>query len=370
MTGRPEPAGARRLAPVVLGLLALAAPACGKVGPPVAPQTRLPLAVQDLAGEVRPDGIALTWTTPRRRVDGTPLREPAAARLFRVEDAGRGEPRPALLSRGRIAGYREVQRIDLGQPAASPGTRVEGARVQVTDREGLTRERRYTYVVVTEDAQGRTSAPSRRVALHYVASPEPPRGLAATPGDREVRLTWQPPARLVDGAPLPADIAYEVLRAPGPEADAAVVTPAPVAGPGATDSGLSNDRSYHYAVRAVRRVGETTARSEPTARVAATPRDMVAPSPPRELVAVPTGADVRLIWIGSPEPDVAAYVIYRASEAGAFERVGSVPAPGTSFVDRAVPPGRHRYAVTALDGGARPNESGRSQEALAATPSP
>lgn len=352
---------------------ALAAAACGKKGPPVAPETRLPVAVTDLAAVVADGTVELAWTNPGRRADGTRLRELAAVHVFRHEDAGLGEPKPALLSRGRVAGYAEVATLRPEPPAPGaarpPAPAVApGQRVQLTDRSGLAYGRRYTYVVVVEDATGRASPPSNRVAVSFIAPPEPPAGLEATPGEGEVRLAWAPPARHVDGSPVTEPLAYEVLRAPAADAAAEVVTPAPVPEPRFVDRGLENDRTYHYAVRAVRRHAGTTARGAPSPRVAATPRDMTPPAPPADLVATPAPGTVRLAWRPSPDADVAAYVVYRAPAGGEFVRVGSVRAPSSVFVDRDVPAGSYRYAVSALDGGAHPNESTRSGEVSVTVP--
>ena len=49
----------------------------------------------------------------------------------------------------------------------------------------------------------------------------------------------------------------------------------------------------------------------------------------------------------SPDPDVVAYVVYRAKADGALERIGSVRAPATTFTDRDLASGVYRYAVTA-----------------------
>jgi hypothetical protein len=49
-------------------------------------------------------------------------------------------------------------------------------------------------------------------------------------------------------------------------------------------------------------------------------------------------------------------------------RIGSTAAPSTVFVDAGVPPGRYRYTVTARDGGARANESARSNEVTVSVP--
>jgi hypothetical protein len=321
--------------------------------------------VTDLQGVVRSDAIELAWSLPNRRTDKTRLLDLAVARVFRSEDAGGGEPRPALLSRGRIRGYDEIATIRLSAPA--PAT-VERGRVTLVDRRGLTTGRRYTYVVLSEDSTGRVSPPSSRVSLAFIAAPEPPSALVAEAGEREARLAWQPPARLTDGGAVDAtSVTYEILRAP-----AADVPPSPlpgeVTGTAFVDRNLENDRTYHYAVRAVRTDGAMRAVGAPSPTVAVTPIDTTPPSPPRELVAVVSDGTVRLSWLASPEPDVATYVIHRAPEGGALGRLGSVGPTTTVFVDRDVPRGRYRYAVSAEDSSARRNESRPSNEVTVSVP--
>jgi len=354
----------RARALLVLGLAALPLAACGRKGRPVAPEARAPQAVLDLTGVVREAAIELTWTLPGRRVDNTRLRQLAQARVFRVDDAGTGEPKPALLDDGRIAGYTEVASIRLDTPAPQ----VAGGRVTFTDLRGLAPGRRYTYVVLTGDPLGRISPPSRRASVTLIAAPEPPAGLTAAAGDAEVRLAWTAPARLLDGSAPTGDLAYEVLRAAAADAPLEPLRPGAVAGTTLSDRGLENDRTYYYAVRAVRTLHGTTAYGAATSPVAATPRDTTPPAPPANLVAIPSAGTVRLSWRPSPEPDVAGYVIYRAAADGGFARVGSTRTPTTLFTDRDVPSGSHRYAVTALDGAARPNESARSNEARVSVP--
>lgn len=359
----------RRLAPLVALGLALAA--CGKVGPPVPPERRVPQPVMDLRGVVENGGIDLSWTNPTRRVDNTRLRDLTVVRVFRAEDAGVGEPKPALRARRRIAGYTEVATIRLGAPANAPAPEapvVQGNAVRMIDRRGLTPGRRYSYVVLAEDGQGRVSPPSPRLTLTLIAPPEPPTRLAALAGEREVRLRWEPPARLVDGTAPPGPLGYEVLRAPDATTPLEVVTPTPLEATQFTDRNLENERTYSYAVRAVRREGPTLARSRPTERVAATPVKMTPPAPPTDLVAVPAAPTVRLSWRPSPDPDVATYVVYRAAGSGPFQRVGSTKPPATVFVDRDVPSGTYRYVVTAQDASSRANESRRSNEAQVTLP--
>ncbi len=349
---------------VLLAVLSLVA--CGKKGPPVPPEIRLPQPVSALTGVVREGGVELAWTNPTRRADGTPLRDLVRLRVFRTDDAGVGTPKPAMLAGGRIAGYQEVAAIPLvgGPPPGS--TVIEGSRVRFTDREGIASGRRYTYVVLADDSAGRVSPPSPRVSLTFLTLPASPTGLRAEEGEGQVRLAWEAP-RLVDGSQPPVALAYEVLRAPTAEAPLEVVAPL-VTDTQYVDQKLENDRTYHYAVRALRREDGTTARGETSGRVAATPRDVTPPSVPTDLVATPSGGTVRLTWKGSPEPDVASYVIYRSAGTGEFVRIGSAPAASTIYVDRDLAPGVYRYAVSAQDGGARPNESARSDAVTVTVP--
>ena len=355
----------KRLWPALLAVLALGA--CGKKGTPVSPSLRIPAPVADLRGEVHDGAVELTWTNPTRRNDATKLRDIVAARVYRTEDDGVGDPRPALLARGRIAGYTEL--LTLTAMPAPPGTATRplltGGQVQVTDRQGLTEGRRYTYVVIVEEGEGRVSPPSPRVSVTFTAAPDAPQALTATPGPRQVRLAWQPPAR---SGPTGADVLYEVLRTPAPGAPPQVITPSPITATEFVDGGVENGRTYYYTVRALRRSAGTIARGGTTAVVAATPIDRTPPPPPRDLVATRSGSSVQLQWSGPADADVAGYVVYRAAAGRGFERVGSTTAPSTTFVDRDVPPGTYRYAVTTQDATARAVESARSADVTVTLP--
>jgi hypothetical protein len=348
---------------VAAGLI-VALAACGRVGPPVAPQLREPRPATELSATVDAGLIELSWANPERRIDNSPLRDLALVRLFRVEDTGAGEPRSALRSRGQIAGYEEVATVRLAAPA--PAT-VDGRRVALADRQGLAYGRRYTYVILVEDAQGRLSPPSARLSVSYIAPPAAPADLEATAGEGEVRLRWSAPERLVDGDAVGGTISYEVVRGVG-EGGPRTITALPAGEVAHTDRGLVNDQAYSYAVRAVRADAGARARGPLSATVTATPQDLTPPAPPRDLVAVLAGADVRLSWAASPDADVARYVVYRTDERGMTTRVGSAVPPATTLVDRDVPRGRYRYAVTAQDASARGNESLRSSEANVAVP--
>jgi hypothetical protein len=355
--------GARRAAAVAVAVLTLVA--CGKRGNPVPPEVRVPRAVSDLKATARHDGIELAWSLPRRRVDGTRLLDPGVATLYRTEDSGTGEPRPAMLVKDRIPGYTAVARFPLAERATSA---TGDAHMVYTDRGDLSFGRRYTYVVTSSDTRGHVSAPSTRASVTFIAAPEPPVGLQAEPGDAEVRLAWQAPARLVEGSPVTDALVYEIFRAPDATATPTAVGRTAAGETSFVDRGMANDVTYQYTVRAIRGEGAATGTSAPSAPVTAMPVKSTPPAPASDLAAIASRGEVRLSWKPSPAPDVAAYIVYRATTDAAFERVGSVRPPATTFVDRDVPPGRYRYAVTAQDASTRANESARSNEATVTVP--
>jgi len=201
-----------------------------------------------------------------------------------------------------------------------------------------------------------------------IPAAEPPDPPTLQAGEGLVHLAWTASIRLADGGPVTGTVTYEVLRAAAPNAPLAAITPAPIADLSFTDRGVSNDHTYAYALRAIRTVGTTTVRGQVSESATATPRDVTPPSPPRNLVGIPSEATVRLRWEPSPESDVAHYIVYRALPGGDFARVGAVQPPSTIFVDTNVAAGTYRYAVTAIDMALQPNESGRSNEVTVRVP--
>jgi predicted small lipoprotein YifL len=345
----------RRL--LALGLAVGVLAACGKKGPPVAPEVRVPTMPAALHGAVDEQAIVVSWTAPGTRLDGTRLRTVGRYRVYRREEADAGPVKSAMLSSGRVVGYDEV--ADIRPEAPAPAT-VQGSTVTWVDRRALSLGRRYVYVVTAEDDLGRTSGPSERLVVPFLSAPKAPRTLTASPGDRSVTLAWQPPDAMLDGSAPAGEIRYVVLRG-GPAGTLAPVTPQPVSGTTFTDTGVDNDVDYRYAVRAVRVEPAVTAAGETTAPVAVAPADTTPPSAPAGLVAVPSSGAVRLAWNPSPEADVAAYAVYRAGEAGELMRIATAVGAGTVYTDRDVRPGTtYRYAVTAIDRARKPNESARS----------
>jgi len=340
---------------------------CGKKGPIVAPERRLPLPPVDMRATVEDRVIVVRWVNPRNRVDNTRLRDLAVMRLFRREEASGAEPKPAMLSGDRVVGYEEIKRLALDAPPP-PGVQMDGGMVVVTDERGLSFDRRYVYVATAEDSTGRSSAPSPPVGVTFIAAPAAPPGLSAQAGDKEARIRWDAPTTLIDGTPATGELRYIVLRGVG-EGGLAPLTPAPIATTTYTDTGLENELTYRYAVKGVRADPAATAIGPASAAVVVTPVDTTPPSAPTRLIAIPAAGSVRLAWNPSPEDDVTQYAVYRAESTGAFTRIATTPAIATIYTDRNVQAGQtYRYAVTALDRAKQPNESPRSNDVSVTVP--
>jgi fibronectin type 3 domain-containing protein len=103
---------------------------------------------------------------------------------------------------------------------------------------------------------------------------------------------------------------------------------------------------------------------------AATPRDITPPTPPRNLQAAATRAEVSLIWDANTEPDLAGYLVYRSEVPHtAYQRLTPQPLRGTTYADRTVARGTtYYYVVTAVDTAATPNESIFSNELVVRVP--
>jgi len=357
----------RAVVAIGLALAVIALGGCGKKGPIVAPEQRLPNPPDGMKAVIAERSIVVAWRNPRVRADGTRLRHVTVARLFRREEAADAAAKPAMLSDDRVVGYEEIARIPLDVPPPA-GVQVQGVTVSVTDSAGLSFGHRYVYVATAEDEIGRSSPPSDRLAVVLVAGPVAPAGLDAQAGDGEVRLKWEAPGQFLDGAPAAGELRYVVLRAVGDGA-LAPLTPAPIAATTFADKGLENDTTYRYAVQAIRVDPAGTVLGPASAAVAATPVDTTPPSAPTRLVGIPAAGSVRLSWTASPEADVALYAVYRAEGAGAFLRIATVQNLTTLYADQDVQSGRtYRYAVTALDRARKANESARSNEVSVTVP--
>ena len=167
--------------------------------------------------------------------------------------------------------------------------------------------------------------------------PSAPRNLRVSPRDTTARLTWDPPVD--DGGSAVTGYEYRVDRKGWEDAGAARARSVVV-------TGLMNERSYRFAVRAVNGTGPGVEEM-----VAATPSpEAIAPTAPRNLVAEPGDARVTLTWsppVNDGGSAVAGYQ-YRVDQ-GAWIHAGA--AATRSVVVRVLENGRrHAFAVRAVNG--------------------
>ncbi|RBY94391.1 hypothetical protein DQ244_03475 [Blastococcus sp. TBT05-19] len=208
---------------------------------------------------------------------------------------------------------------------------------------GLTNDRTYSFALVAVDTHGNRSAatPAVQATPTDLTPPAPPTGLTAVRGEEEVTLSW--------AANTEPDLAsYRVLR------DGVEI--ATVTGTGHLATGLTNDRTYSFALVAVDTHGN---RSAASAVVTATPTDLTPPAVPTDLAAVAGENRVLLSWTANAEPDLAGYVVLQ-------DGVEVTTVTGTSHVATGLTNDvEYSFALVAVD--THGNRSGASGP-VAATP--
>ena len=338
---------------ILVCVLALILPACGRKGPPVPPRPVVPAAVA-LSAAAEGRTVLLRWARPTRNADGSPLIGLNHFVLLRA-----AEPLPG----GPSEGASPLRLLDA-VPAVQPeNATVEGETYRYVDgaREPLAFGVRYTYQIAAVTDRG-SSGPAVSAAVELHPPVAPPRALRAEAGEGVVTLAWQGPPP----GEAPSVSAYHVYReepgSPGPVR----ITRFPVQGTRYVDLNVQNERPYRYTVRGVTGEGPGARESEPAGPAEAIPEDRTPPAAPRGLTALREGDAIRLRWAASLEPDILGYRVYRRTlPEGRRVLLTSEPHPEPDYLDRP-PPGPVAYTVTAVDRARRRNESAPSAEARGA----
>ncbi len=137
-------------------IVLFASASCGKKGPPRAPELAVPETIKDLKVEAQGGGIALTWTRPKRHLDGKPLDELAAFVVFRKE-------------------------VTQACPEC-PAPYGERVTLPVEDQQKFLKKQRFRYV----DGQL-----TPQVSYHYRVFSRLTDGTFSDPSN-EAKLTWRP----------------------------------------------------------------------------------------------------------------------------------------------------------------------------------
>jgi fibronectin type 3 domain-containing protein len=227
---------------------------------------------------------------------------------------------------------------------------VEVGNVLTYGDSGLANGQAYFYKVAAKNAVGEGAASNEATATPS-GLPGPPTGVTPVAGDRQVALSWSPPAD-DGGSPVTN---YSIWRGTTSGGESRLETIG--ASTDYLDTGLTNGQTYYYTVSAGNAIGNGTNSTE----VNATP--LTTPSEPVNIHAEGGDGRVDLSW-QAPSDDGGApithYRIYRGTTAGGetlLVELGSI----LSFVDTGVTNGQIYYykvsAVNAAGEGAKSEES-------------
>ncbi len=144
----------------------------------------------------------------------------------------------------------------------------------------------------------------QKVLLNITAAPPAPTSVTASPGDKQVSLSWTASSGFsVTG--------YNVYRSTTSGSGYVQVNPSSVTGTTYTDPSLTDGTTYYYVVTAISSQGESSYSNE----ASATPTAPIALSAPTDLAVYATGSGkVTLYWSGVP--NTTGYNIYRGTTAG------------------------------------------------------
>ncbi len=341
---------------------------CGTPGPPRPPSLHLPAPVADLSALRSGDTVLLRWTMPRRTTDDLALTAPVRAILCSVPSPGvclrQGT---TVIAPGTAAAYT----LNLPPELTQGSLRPIPFAVELLARSGRTAGLSNIAAAIAGPALPpvtglNAQATPAGILLRWQAVPVPPGTTVRI--DRELADPRDPkPSRSKTSPAAEAIPALQQLRAPDSENPLAATIHE------ARDRTAPLDHRYRY--RAFRVLTTLTAGQALTLESAPTPpftldaRDLFPPSVPAGLAAVAdvAGHAIDLSWEPSPEPDTAAYIVYRAAPGQPFAQLAA-HITGPAWRDTTAVPGvRYRYVVTAIDrDGNQGAQSAPAEEALPA----
>jgi fibronectin type 3 domain-containing protein len=116
-----------------------------------------------------------------------------------------------------------------------------------------------------------------------------------------------------------------------------------------TDATAEFGKKYSYLIQTAATAGDGEAESEISAAKSITYEDKFPPAPVAGFAAIPGVNSVELAWDRATEADLKGYLVYRALEGGAFERLGELQTSPSCRDTTAVAGKKYRYRVTAVD---------------------
>ena len=142
------------LALLFMAFVFVAAGACGKKGPPRAPELALPQVIEDLKAVAGKSGAVLTWGRPTRYVDGQRLRDLQGFVIFRKEISATCPDCPVP--------FRERTTILIDDQERF----IQKTKFRAVDQ-GLSPGNTYVYRVFSRLVDGTLSDPSNEAAITW-----------------------------------------------------------------------------------------------------------------------------------------------------------------------------------------------------------
>lgn len=279
--------------------------ACGKKGPPLAPEITFPQPVSDLQAFSYRGNLYLKWTIPKKNVNGTRLTNLLGFRIFR-QTHSLGEA-----SSTWAAKFDLVAEIDLDFPRQ---TRVQDGVVIWKD-ETIKPHQEYVYLVIAYNIFKGASPESNQVRVAWGSLLYPPDQIGLRQDHRALEIFWKTPTYLwtdMEKAEFQGMNIYR--RKAGESYGFSPLNPQPLRENKYWDGQVELGQKYFYEVRPVRKFRSTLLEGRGSAEVSGIAKTMLPPAAPTGLIGVFQRDGIALRWDAHPEPDIAGYDLYRRGE--------------------------------------------------------
>jgi len=325
----------------------------------------IPKPTQDLTVAQKGRELAFELSFPSETVSGAPMPQLQRIELWALTRPAPEEGTPQPLNPRELEGA-----VELVQTLRDQDLREASVGGELAFRLPLpaTEPRQTFFFTVKSVVSERDTSDFSNQAVIVPRPPPPaPRDLSLTPLPEGIEVAWTlPDISAFEGGEPPA--AFHVYRRD--PRNRFWGEPLKVGGPSelrALDDSAEFGKTYVYTVAAVMSL-DPVLESPLGGEREIEYRDVFAPDPPRDPVALPEAGQVRLVWEDSPAADVAGYQVYRRSGApGAaddWQRLTEQPSSRREYLDGGLAPGTAWiYRVTAVDG--EGNESEPSTEVRA-----
>src|SRR5437867_2774430 len=278
---------------ILILLLFIILPACGKEGAPLPPFIRIPEAVKDLNVIQSGHTLILNWTNPAKNIDGS-----AATNLAHVQ----------IRNGGAI-----VATLNAGAPGQPQSHAIPLDASLASSR---------TFTAVVDTTQGKMSEVSNAASILPVEVPGKVRSLRAEVDQRRVRVEWERPQE----HPELAD-AYVISRTDTPEESQTVSETR------YDDNQYPAGKALTYQVTAARRVAGNVVLGVGPESLTVTVQDKTPPGVPTGLDIVQSDTGGHLTWNPNAETDLAGYRCCPGARSGGGTRTLLIPrVPTNAFL--------------------------------------